>query len=141
MPVTAFPALILRLSRGLVLFASLVAASGASALSIGEIELRSRIGEPLHAVVPLGNLGTLAQGDIIVSRATDADYRANGVDRAAFSAPLRFDLRVDAKGNASIDVSTEKPVSEPFVDMVLEVRWPTGRAVRQFTLLLDLPPR
>jgi pilus assembly protein FimV len=141
MPVTAFPAQVLRLSRGLLLLASLVAASAASALSIGELELRSRIGEPLRAVVPLGNLGSLAQGDIIVGRASDEAYRAYGVDRSTFSGAIRFELQVDPKGNASVSVSTEKPVSEPFVDMVLEVRWPTGRAVKQFTVLLDLPPR
>ena len=44
-------------------------------------------------------------------------------------------------GNASVEVRSEQPVSEPFVDLVVEVRWPTGRLVRQYTLLLDLPPR
>jgi pilus assembly protein FimV len=139
MAAAGFPALARRLARGVALLATLLAANVASALSIGEIELRSRVGEPLRAVVPLGNLGSLSQNDILVGRAAEDVYRAYGVDRASYNSPLRFELLVDAKGNASVSVSTEQPVAEPFVDMVLEVRWPTGRAVKQFTLLLDLP--
>lgn len=139
MAAAGFPAHARRLASGITLFLALFAANVASALSIGEIELRSRVGEPLRAVVPLGNLGSLSQNDILVGRAAEDVYRAYGVDRASYNSPLRFELLVDAKGNASVSVSTEQPVAEPFVDMVLEVRWPTGRAIKQFTLLLDLP--
>ena len=125
--------------RGLAVAAIVLATSTAHALSIGEVDLRSRVGEPLNAVVPLGNLGSLSQNDIIVGRAGEDVYRAYGVDRASYSSPLRFELLVDARGNASVRVSTEQPVAEPFVDVVMEVRWPSGRAVKQFTLLLDLP--
>jgi pilus assembly protein FimV len=134
------PALARRLARGLVLLGALLAATTASALSVGDIELQSRVGEPLRAVVPLGNLGSLSQDDILAGRAPEETYRTYGVDRAFYTSPLRFEVRVDAKGNASVLVTTEQPVSEPFIDLVMEVRWPAGRAVKQFTLLLDIPP-
>ena len=127
------------LVRGLALLLALLAAGAAQALTIGDIKLQSRLGEPLRAVVPLGNLGSLSGDDLLVGRASEDAYRAYGVDRAAYNNPLRYELMVDAKGNASVAVTTEQSISEPFVDMVLEVRWPEGRALRQFTLLLDLP--
>jgi pilus assembly protein FimV len=133
------PTLARRVARGLVVLVALLGAMAAQALSIGDIQLKSRLGEPLRAVVPLGNMGSLTGDDLIVSRANEDVYRAYGIDRASYNSPLRFEILVDARGNASVAVTTSQPVSEPFVDMVMEVRWPTGRAVRQFTLLLDLP--
>jgi pilus assembly protein FimV len=129
-----------RLLRGCALLFALAAASTAQALTIGDISLQSRLGEPLRAVVPLGNVGTLSEDQIRVGRAAEDVYRSYGVERAHYNSPLRFVLSVDAKGFASVAVSTEQPLSEPFIDMVMEVRWPDGRAVKQFTLLLDLPP-
>ena len=127
--------------RALMLLAALLAAGTAQALSLGNASLQSRVGEPLRVSIPLGNLGELTQQEIIVGRAPEADYARLGIDRAALSTPLRFELLVDRSGNASVEVRSEQPVSEPFVDIVVEVRWPTGRLVRQYTLLLDLPPR
>ena len=127
--------------RALALMAALLAAGTVQALSLGNASLQSRVGEPLRVSIPLGNLGELTQQEIIVGRAPEADYARLGIDRAALSTPLRFELLVDRSGNASVEVRSEQPVSEPFVDIVVEVRWPTGRLVRQYTLLLDLPPR
>ncbi len=134
-----------RITRGvacrLLLFvAALCAATMAQALSIGEIDLKSRIGEPLRASVALGHLGSLSQHELIVRRAPEADYRNLGVEQTMSSAAIRYELVVDAKGYASVELRTEQAVNEPLVDLVMEVRWPSGRAVREFTLLLDLPP-
>ena len=127
------------LVRGLVLLLAMLGATAAQALTIGDIKLHSKIGEPLRATVALGNVGDLSGDQLLVGRASEDVYRAYGVDRASYNSPLRFELVVDAKGNASVNVTTPAPVNEPFVDMVMEVRWPAGRSVRQFTLLLDLP--
>ena len=80
-------------------------------------------------------------GEPSIGSAPEADYARLGIDPAALTTPLRFELLVDRRGNASVEVRSEQPVSEPFVDLVVEVRWPTGRLVREYTLLLDLPPR
>jgi pilus assembly protein FimV len=127
--------------RALVLMTALLAAGAAQALSLGNASLQSRVGEPLRVSIPLGSLGAVTQNEIIVGRAPEADYARLGIDPAALTTPLRFELLVDRRGNASVEVRSEQPVSEPFVDLVVEVRWPTGRLVRQYTLLLDLPPR
>ena len=127
--------------RGLMLMTALLAAGAAQALSLGNASLQSRIGEPLRVSIPLGRLGELSEQEIIVGRAPDTDYAKFGVERAMYSSTLRFELLVDKNGNASVEVRSEQPINEPFVDMVVEVRWPTGRLVKEYTLLLDLPLR
>ena len=133
MPVPRFtPAL-----RRVALAAALLASAGVQALSVGEIVRQSHLGEPLRAVVPLGKLGTLSEDQIVVGRAPEATHKAYGIDHASYTSPLRFALEVDAKGEARVLVTSEQPVTEPMVDLVLEVKWPSGRSVKHFTLLLD----
>jgi len=127
--------------RALVLMAAMLAAGTVQALSLGNASLQSRVGEPLRVSIALGSLGSVTRDEIIVGRAPPADYARLGVDPAALGTPLRFELVVDRSGNASIEVRSEQPLREPYADLVVEVRWPTGRLVRQYTLLLDLPPR
>ena len=115
--------------------------SSAHALSIGEAQLQSRLGEPLHVTIPLSHLDTVAVEELVVGPASEAEYTANGVDSAGRSATLRFQLVSDAKGGVVVDLSTRQVYSEPMLELVLEVRWPQGRAVKQFTLLLDPPQR
>ena len=127
--------------RRLVFLAMALGANAALALSVGEIGVNSHLGEPLRASIPLGRMDGLAESEVQVSRASEEVHRSYGIDYASYASPLRFTLQVDRKGEANVLVSSEQPVGEPYVDFVLEVRWPTGRSVKRFTLLLDPPPR
>jgi pilus assembly protein FimV len=127
--------------RRLVFLAFALGANAAMALSVGEIVVRSRLGEPLRASVPLGRLGSLSESEVQVSRASEEVHNSYGIDHATYASPLAFKLQVDGNGVASVLVSSEQPVGEPYLDFVLEVRWPAGRSVKRFTLLLDPPPR
>lgn len=126
--------------RVLMLCATLLAAGTTHALSLGNASLQSRVGEPLHVSIPLGHLGSLDRNEIIVGHANTNEYTRFGIERDT-GMPLHFELVVDSRGRASVEVRTRQVVNEPYVAMVVAVRWPTGRLVRAYTLLLDLPPR
>lgn len=123
--------------RRLVFLALALGANAALALSVGEIDVHSHLGEPLRASVPLGRLGSLSESEVQVSRASEEVHRSYGIDRAGYTSLLRFALQVDRKGVASVTVTSDQPVTEPYLDFVLEVRWPQGRSVKRFTVLLD----
>ena len=128
--------------RMLMLCAALLATGAVHELSLGDASLQSRVGEPLRVSIPLGHLGTVDRNSIIVGHAPDADYdRFDMEHRSGSARTLHFQLEVDRNDRASIEVRTAQPVSEPYVDMVVQVRWPSGRLVRAYTLLLDLPPQ
>ena len=122
-----------------MLLLGLSMAGSIQALSIGEVQLHSNLGDPLRASVSLGHLGSLSEHNLVVGYAPEEDYKALGISRAAARTSIKFALSVDKKGMASVVLSTEQPVSEPLVELVMEVRWPTGRALKEFTLLPDLP--
>lgn len=118
---------------------ALFASSMVSALGLGDIELRSNINEPLHAEIPLLEVGELGTTEILISLASDEDFDRLGVERTFFLSDLRFLVKLDERGGPVIAVDSRRAVREPFLDFVVELRWPSGKLLREYTLLLDLP--
>ncbi|MEJ2532355.1 MAG: hypothetical protein P8Y92_11190 [Halioglobus sp.] len=114
-------------------------AGSVMALGLGELTLESFLNEPLRAKVDLLDVGGLHEDQIRIRLATREDFDRLGVDRAYFLTSLKFDVSLDDNGKASIRVSSEEPVLEPYLDFIVEARWPSGRLLREYTVLVDPP--
>ena len=114
-------------------------ASSALALGLGELKLESYLNEPLDASVDLLNTGTLHEDEIKIRLGTREDFQRLGLDRTFFLTRIQFDVEVDDSGNARIVMTTDDPVLEPYLDFIVEARWPTGRLLREYTVLIDPP--
>ena len=125
--------------------AVVVAALGAfqtgvvSALGMGEFSLNSALNQPLDAEIQLLNTRDLDKDQVRISLAKSADFKLSGVDRDFFLTNIKFVVELDGAGNGVVKLSTKEPVVEPFLNFLLETRWPTGRLLREYTVLLDLP--
>lgn len=110
----------------------------AVALGLGEIQPRSYLNEPFAAEIPLvsDTAGELAGLDVaLASSDTFAQY---GLQPPVFLGDLSFAVVSTGVGPA-IRITSAQPVMEPFVTLLLEVRWPQGRLLREYTVLLDPP--
>jgi pilus assembly protein FimV len=110
----------------------------ALALGLGKLTVNSSLGQPLSAQIEL----TAAQRDDLDSlRARIADpsvYRDNGAQY--IGALSRARITVEQGANATyLRVTTSAPVNEPFLNLIIELSWATGRVVRDYTFLLDPP--
>ena len=114
-------------------------AGTAAALGLGEIELQSALNQPLSANIRLLQADGLASDEILITLATPAEFERAGIDRPALLSELRFVIATDAEGRRVIRVSSREPMREPYLDFLLEVQWPQGKMMREFTLLLDPP--
>ena len=110
----------------------------ANALGLGELTLKSYLNEPLHAEVELLELGELDTSQVKVRLATREDFSRAGVERDYFLTSLRFVVQPDGGGGKLVITST-LPVREPYLNFIVEARWPTGRLLREYTVLLDPP--
>lgn len=109
------------------------------ALGLGDITLESFLNEPLKAKVDLLNTGGLHEDQIRVRLATSDDFDRMGVDRAYFLTGIKFEVKIGANGRGQIILSSEDPVLEPYLDFIVETRWPSGRLLREYTVLVDPP--
>ncbi|MEM6580167.1 MAG: FimV/HubP family polar landmark protein [Pseudomonadota bacterium] len=116
-----------------------VQASSVWGLGLGEMTLESYLNEPLAAQVDLLNLEGLGEDQIRVRLATSEDFERLGVDRAYFLTSISFDVEIDEQGRGRIVITSEEPVLEPYLDFIVEARWPSGRLLREYTVLVDPP--
>jgi len=113
--------------------------SDAVALSLGRIIVLSALGEPLRAEIEVPNINAEETASLKVSVALPQAYRSSGLDYNPALADLQAALQKRANGRAFIRLSSYRPISDPFVDLILEVNWASGRLVRDYTLLFDPP--
>ena len=110
----------------------------AEAAGIGKLTVLSGLGQPLKAELDVAaNRDELA--GMSARLAPQDAFRQAGIDYPSVLLDLRFALEKRANGQAVIKVTSVKPVNEPFLDFLVELNWPAGRLVREYTFLLDPP--
>ncbi|HCI87802.1 MAG TPA: peptigoglycan-binding protein LysM, partial [Gammaproteobacteria bacterium] len=100
----------------------------------------SYLNEPFRAEVSLLEADALNDNDVHVDLASDAEFERLGVSRDFFLTRINFQVESDESGRRVV-LTTEAPLREPYLDFVVEARWPDGRLLREYTVLIDLPPR
>lgn len=120
-------------------FACSLLSNPALALGLGEAQLNSKLNEPLKAEIKLLDTRGLSADQVLIALAAPADFERNGVERLYFYSEFEFEVLLDNPGGAIVKVSSRGPVREPFINFLVEARWPTGRLLREYTLLMDLP--
>jgi len=110
-----------------------------NALGLGDITLNSALSEPLSANIELVQVRELGDSEIIPTLASTADFKSSGVERFHSLSDIKFQVVISESGQSYIKVSSRKPIKEPFLNFLVEVNWPTGRLLREYTLLLDPP--
>ena len=123
-----------------VALAALVAASGSTwALGLGRLNVQSALGETLRAEIDISSLTPDEESSLRVRVAPPEAYRAQGVDYNAVLTSTQVFVARRPDGRPYLRVTSDRAVQEPFVDVILELTWSSGRLVREFTLLLDPP--
>ena len=111
----------------------------AQALGLGRLNVQSALGEVLRAEIDITTLTPEEASTLSVRVAGPDAYRAAGVEYNSVLAGTQAVLARRADGRAYLRVQSERVVQEPFLDVILELTWSTGRLVREFTLLVDPP--
>lgn len=106
------------------------------ALGLGEITTRSALNEPMRAEIQLLGATRDELRSLEVRLAPVETFERYGIDRPAFLSQIQFRVRADS---AVIEVTSVQPITEPFVTLLVEVVWPRGRLLREYTMLLDPP--
>ncbi|GAB3393712.1 FimV/HubP family polar landmark protein [Azotobacter armeniacus] len=119
--------------------ASALSSSVAHALGLGEVTLRSALNQPLVAEIELLEARDVGSEEVVSALASPEEFNKVGVDRQYFLSDLKFTPIIKPNGKSVIRVTSTKPVREPYLNFLVEVLWPGGRLLREYTLLLDPP--
>ena len=124
----------------LTLLAAALAQPGmAAALGLGKLTVQSSLGQPLSAQIELTSVAK-EELDSINARVADPSlYRQNNLAFQGVLSRARVSLERLPNGEAILKITTPSSVAEPYLDLLVEVNWASGRVVRAYTFLLDPP--
>ena len=111
----------------------------AAALSLGRITVQSALGEPLKAEIDVLDINPDEASSLVTKVAQPEAFQAAGLDYNPAMSSLRATLQRRPDGRAYLRLSSDRTINEPFVDMILEANWNSGRIVRDYTMLFDPP--
>ena len=105
-------------------------------LGLGDIEVDSALNQPLRADIYLISARPEELEEMRVELAPADVFDRVGVPRPYFLTQLKFEPVSTSDGRT---VTSKDPVREPFLTFLVEVSWPKGRLLREYTVLLDPP--
>ncbi len=117
--------------------ASALSSGMAQALQLGEMTLKSTLNQPLSVEIELLDVGGLTASEITPSLASSQAFVDAGVDRQAFLNDLTFTPVINPSGRSVVRVTSSKPLPDSYVRFLLQVQWPNGRLMRDYSVLLD----
>lgn len=111
----------------------------ANALALGRINVLSVLGEPLRAEIDIPDISQEEASSLRAFVASPEAFRASGLDYNVIVSSVEVKLQKRPDGRSFLRLTSTRPVNDPFLDLVLETQWATGRIVRDYTMLFDPP--
>ena len=105
---------------------------------MGKLTVMSGLGQPLRAEVELSV--TREELSSLSARVAPVDaFKQAGIEFAPVLAAIKFEIAKRPDGKSILKLSSDRPIGEPFLDMLIQLDWAQGRLVREYTFLLDPP--
>ncbi len=125
--------------RRILLLSALMSPGALYALGLGEIRLNSALNQPFDADIELVSATQEDLGALRAALASNESFTKYGLDRPAYLSDFTFRVGKGLNGQDVLKVTSPRPVTEPFVTLLVEASWPRGRLLREYTVLLDPP--
>jgi pilus assembly protein FimV len=126
------------LAAAVALAVSAIAAN-ANAAGLGRLTVQSALGQPLRAEVEITSLSKDEAASLTAKLAPPEAFKQAGLEYNPALTGLSFTIGQRADGRPVVKVTSNRPVNEPFVDLLVELNWSAGKFVREYTFLLDPP--
>lgn len=111
----------------------------ADAAGLGKLTVISGLGEPLSAEIELLSTTPEELSTLTAAIAPEEAYAVQGLERTGLHNAIQIEVSKKPDGTPILRLTTRQPVSDPFLDMLIQVDWSTGRLLREYTVLLDPP--
>jgi pilus assembly protein FimV len=122
-----------------IMFALAVGSAHVAAQSLGQVQVKSALDQPLLAEIPVISESGSDTAHLEVALASEEAYSHAGVNRAGLPADLQLVVTANAQGQKVIRITSTAPISDTYLDILVELRTGKANAVREVTMLLDPP--
>lgn len=109
------------------------------AAGLGTLNINSGLGEPLKADIELLSVTPEELSSLVAVIASEDAFAAQGIARLSIHNNIKVEIAKNPDGSPILKLRSSKPISDPYLDMLIQVDWATGRLQREYTVLLDPP--
>src|SRR5438270_5649 len=117
----------------------LLGVSAAYGAGLGRLSVNSALGQILNAEIDLVSVQPGEMDALNARVASPEAFRDARIEYSPALRLLRFAVDKRPNGQGFLKVTSVAPINEPFVDVLIEVTWPSGRIQREYPILLDPP--
>ena len=117
----------------------LVLPSSIFALGFGDITVYSKLNEPLKVHIVLLDSKSIHLDEVVVKNAHLNIYRRFNLPKPEAFNKVRFKTKKEANGSIVVELTSKRPVKEPFITFIADMKWRQGHLTREYTFLLDPP--
>ena len=108
------------------------------AVGLGGINVASALGQALKADIQLVALNKDDKASLVARLASPDIYKGAGLEYPHGN-KFKFEIESRANGEPYLKVSSAQPINDPFVSLLVELTWSSGKLLREYTFLLDPP--
>ncbi len=119
---------------------SLSVFGSAQALTLNRPVVQSKQGEALRAEIDISEITVAEQIELQANLASQEIYKAAQIDwPTSNGVPLEIQIQLWRRDNGKpfLKISSQQPVTRNSIDLLIDLRWSTGRLLRDFNLSLD----
>ena len=109
------------------------------AAGLGKLNINSGLGEPLKAEIELLSVTPDELSTLSATVGSEEAYAVQGIPRLGIHNNIKVELIKNADGSPALRLRSLQPINDPYLDMLIQVDWASGRLLREYTILLDPP--
>ncbi len=118
--------------------AGLTLSAWGHAVGMGGINVISALGQPLKAEIELLAVSKADKPSLVARLASPDAYKGAGLDYP-YNTKYSFEVGSRADGEPYLKLVSSNEINDPFVSLLVELSWASGRLMREYTFLLDPP--
>ena len=111
----------------------------AHAAGLGRLTVLSTLGQPLAAEIELMSVQKDELSTLTARIASPDAFQQANIQYSPALAGARLSIERRPDGRSFIKIVSSRPMTEPYIDLLVELSWAQGRLVREYTALVDPP--
>ncbi|MHB1586599.1 MAG: FimV/HubP family polar landmark protein [Acidiferrobacteraceae bacterium] len=117
---------------------ALLAPMAAHALELGHLDVQSALGQKLKADIPLEFNTAPDLKRVQIGLASQDEFAGAGLPWTSMLRHIRLHA-VKRNGAYFVELSSDRAITQPYLQFLLRIDWPGGQLLREYTALLDPP--
>ena len=105
------------------------------AAGLGKLTLNSALGQPLSAEIDIVTTSNDEVSSLKANIASREAFTQAGVNYEPSFSTFKISIESRANGSPYIKLTSPQAVNDPFLNVLIELNWASGRLLRKYTVL------